>query len=93
MDNSEIYPDYATFRLVQKKQQQVYVYWGLVKELLRLTYGDKGRLEDIKRRLERQDLKILYNSDINYLVKLYQIHPDITPATIKQGKTKCAINK
>ena len=85
MDNSEIYPDYATFRLVQKKQQQVYVYWGLVKELLRLAYGDKGRLEDIKRRLERQDLKILYNSDMKYLEKLYQIHPDITTATIKEG--------
>ena len=84
-DNSEIHPDYATFRLVQKKQQQVDAYWGLVKELLRLAYGDKGRLEDINRRLERRELKILYNSDMKYLEKLYQIHPDITTATIKEG--------
>ena len=39
-----------------------------VNELLRLVYGDKGRLEDIKRRLEHD--QTLYNSDIEYLQKL-----------------------
>ena len=39
-----------------------------VNELLRLEYGDKGRLEDIKRRLGNG--QILYNSDNNYLQQL-----------------------
>jgi hypothetical protein len=39
-----------------------------VNELLRLEYGDKGRLEDIKRRLGNG--QTLYNSDNNYLEQL-----------------------
>ena len=39
-----------------------------VNELLRLEYGDKYRLEDIKRRLDNR--QILYNSDNNYLQQL-----------------------
>jgi len=39
-----------------------------VNELLRLEYADKGRLEDIKRRLENG--QTLYNSDNNYLQQL-----------------------
>ena len=39
-----------------------------VNELLRLEYDDKGRLEDIKRRLGNG--QILYNSDNNYLEQL-----------------------
>ena len=39
-----------------------------VNELLRLEYGDKCRLEDIKRRLGNG--QILYNSDNNYLEQL-----------------------
>jgi len=39
-----------------------------VNELLRLAYGDKPRLEDIKRRLENG--QVLYNSDNNYLQQL-----------------------
>ncbi len=43
-----------------------------VNELLRLEYGDKGRLEDIKRRLGNG--QILYNSDNNYLQQLLNLH-------------------
>ncbi len=43
-----------------------------VNELLRLEYGDKGRLEDIKRRLGNG--QILYNSDNNYLQQLLNRH-------------------
>ena len=43
-----------------------------VNELLRLEYGDKGRLEDIKRRLGNG--QILYNSDNNYLEQLLNQH-------------------
>ena len=43
-----------------------------VNELLRLEYGDKGRLEDIKRRLGNG--QILYNSDNNYLEQLLNRH-------------------
>ena len=43
-----------------------------VNELLRLSYGDENRLEDIKRRLE--DGLTIYNSDINYLKKLVEQH-------------------
>jgi hypothetical protein len=43
-----------------------------VNELLRLEYGDKGRLEDIKRRLGNG--QILYNSDNNYLQQLVNLH-------------------
>ena len=45
-----------------------------VNELLRLSYGDENRLEDIKRRLE--DGLTIYNSDINYLKKLVENHKD-----------------
>ena len=43
-----------------------------VNELLRLVYGDKSRLEDIKRRLENK--QVLYNSDDNYLQQLVNQH-------------------
>jgi len=43
-----------------------------VNELLRLVYGDKSRLEDIKRRLENG--QVLYNSDDNYLQQLVNQH-------------------
>jgi hypothetical protein len=43
-----------------------------VNELLRLEYGDKGRLENIKRRLGNG--QILYNSDNNYLEQLLNLH-------------------
>ena len=45
-----------------------------VNELLRLSYGDENRLEDIKRRLE--DGLTIYSSDINYLKKLVENHKD-----------------
>ena len=58
-----------------------------VNELLRLVYGDKPRLDDIKQRLENG--QILYNSDNNYLhqlVNLYdgQIHKKIGSTYLKQ---------
>ena len=40
-----------------------------VNELLRLEYGDKGRLEDIKQRLGNG--QILYNSDNNVFYRSY----------------------
>tara|TARA_B110000495_G_scaffold194901_1_gene201816 strand:+ start:126 stop:935 length:810 start_codon:yes stop_codon:yes gene_type:complete len=43
-----------------------------VNELLRLGYGDKARLEEIKERLEKG--RTLYNSDNNYLQKLMDEH-------------------
>ena len=43
-----------------------------VNELLRLVYGDKSRLKDIKRRLENG--QVLYNSDDNYLQQLVNQH-------------------
>jgi hypothetical protein len=43
-----------------------------VNKLLRSVYGDKGRLEDIKERLEKG--RTLYNSDNNYLEKLMDEH-------------------
>jgi len=43
-----------------------------VNELLRLVYGDKPRLDDIKQRLENG--QILYNSDNNYLQQLVNQH-------------------
>ena len=58
-----------------------------VNELLRLDYGDKYRLEDIKRRLDNE--QVLYNSDNNYLqqlVNLYdrEIHKKIGSTYLKQ---------
>jgi hypothetical protein len=58
-----------------------------VNELLRLDYGDKYRLEDIKRRLDNG--QVLYNSDNNYLqqlVNLYdgEIHKKIGSTYLKQ---------
>ena len=43
-----------------------------VNKLLRSVYGDKGRLEEIKERLEKG--RTLYNSDNNYLEKLMDEH-------------------
>ena len=58
-----------------------------VNELLRLEYGDKYRLKDIRRRLDNG--QILYNSDNNYLqqlVNLYdgEIHKKIGSTYLKQ---------
>ena len=77
-----------------KVNQHIYSSCGLtnlsldnVNELLRLDYGDKYRLEDIKRRLDNE--QVLYNSDNNYLqqlVNLYdrEIHKKIGSTYLKQ---------
>ena len=56
-----------------------------VNELLRLSYGDENRLEDIKRRLE--DGLTIYNSDINYLKKLVENHKDEIQETAESEST------
>ena len=71
-----------------------------VNELLRLEYGDKYRLEDIRRRLENG--QTLYNSDNNYLQQLVnrydgEIHkkngsiylkPTLKPSLLKKKSKK-----
>ena len=56
-----------------------------VNELLRLSYGDENRLQDIKRRLE--DGLTVYNSDINYLKKLVEQHKDEIQETAESEST------
>lgn len=56
-----------------------------VNELLRLSYGDENRLEDIKRRLE--DGLTIYNSDINYLKKLVEQHKNEIQETAESEST------
>lgn len=56
-----------------------------VNDLLRLSYGEKNRLEDIKRRLE--DGLTVYNSDINYLKKLVEQHKDEIQETAESEST------
>ena len=56
-----------------------------VNELLRLSYGEENRLQDIKRRLE--DGLTVYNSDINYLKKLVEQHKDETQETAESEST------
>jgi hypothetical protein len=56
-----------------------------VNELLRLSYGEENRLQDIKRRLE--DGLTVYNSDINYLKKLVEQHKDEIQETAESEST------
>jgi hypothetical protein len=59
--------------------------------LLQLGYGDKGRLEDLKRRLENR--RTLYISDNNYLKKLVnQYHGEIQKV-IESEKIQKVINE